>query len=115
HLTDFPSVRAGLIDTDLEERMSLAQQVSSLVHSLRKGHTIKVRQPLSKVLIPVLNEKMKRQIRSVEEIILSEVNIKQIEYLEDAGVLVKKVKPNFRKLGKEYGPRVKEVAAAITA
>jgi isoleucyl-tRNA synthetase len=87
-----------------------------LVHSLRKGHNIKVRQPLSRMLIPVMNEKTRKQIHSVEDLILSEVNIKKIEYIDDAsGILIKKIKPNFKKLGKEYGPRLKEVGAAITA
>ncbi|MFN3403911.1 MAG: isoleucine--tRNA ligase [Cytophagaceae bacterium] len=116
HLSKFPVADEGKIDKDLEERMSLAQKISSLVHSLRKGNNIKVRQPLSKLLVPVLNEKTKKQISSVEDLILSEVNIKSIEYIDDtSGVLVKKIKPNFKKLGKEYGPRLKEVGAAITA
>ncbi|MEM6526253.1 MAG: isoleucine--tRNA ligase [Bacteroidota bacterium] len=114
HLTLFPVANTDLIDKDLEERMALAQVTSSLVHSLRKKHMIKVRQPLSKILIPVLNTHFKEQIESVEDLILSEVNVKQIEFVGDeSGILVKNVKPNFRKLGKEYGPRMKEVAAAI--
>jgi isoleucyl-tRNA synthetase len=116
HLSDFPVADSSAIDADLEERMSLAQRISSLVHSLRKGHNIKVRQPLSRMLIPVMNEKTRKQIHSVEDLILSEVNIKKIEYIDDAsGILIKKIKPNFKKLGKEYGPRLKEVGAAITA
>ncbi|MEM6526507.1 MAG: isoleucine--tRNA ligase, partial [Bacteroidota bacterium] len=114
HLTQFPKTDTNLINEDLEERMSLAQVTSSLVHSLRKKHMIKVRQPLSKILIPVLNTHFKEQIELVEDLILSEVNVKQIEFVDDeSGILVKNVKPNFRKLGKEYGPRMKEVAAAI--
>jgi len=115
HLTDFPKANEAGIDIDLEERMSLAQQISSLVHSLRKGHNLKVRQPLSKILIPVLNEKMERQIASVEEIILAEVNVKAIEFLKDAGLLQKKIKANFKKLGKEYGAKMKDLAGAIAA
>ena len=116
HLSKFPESDASCIDADLEERMSLAQRISSLIHSLRKAHTIKVRQPLSRVLIPVLNEKTKHQIQLVEDLILSEVNVKKIEYIDDtSGVVVKKIKPNFKKLGKEFGPRLKEVAAGITA
>jgi isoleucyl-tRNA synthetase len=116
HLSDFPKADPNAIDADLEERMSLAHRISSLVHSLRKGHNIKVRQPLSRMLIPVMNEKTRKQIHSVEDLILSEVNIKKIEYIDDAsGILIKKIKPNFKKLGKEYGPRLKEVGAAITA
>ncbi len=116
HLSKFPISDATYIDKELEERMSLAQRISSLIHSLRKAHTIKVRQPLSRVLIPVLNEKTKQQIKLIEDLILSEVNVKKIEYIDDtSGVVVKKIKPNFKKLGKEFGPRLKEVAAAITA
>lgn len=114
HLTDFPKADEAVINVDLEERMSLAQTISSLVHSLRKKDTIKVRQPLSKILVPVLNDKFKRQVESVEDLILSEVNIKKIEFIDDeSGVLVKNVKPNFRKLGQEYGPKMKEISAKI--
>lgn len=114
HLADYPQVEESAIDAELEERMQLAQTVSSLVHSLRKKETIKVRQPLSRILIPVLNEKTKTQIEAVADLILSEVNVKAIEYIDDtSGILVKKIKPNFKKLGQVYGPRLKEVAAAI--
>jgi isoleucyl-tRNA synthetase len=115
HLANFPVCNTALIDFDLEERMSLSQRVSSLVHSLRKAHTLKVRQPLSKILIPVLNDTMERQIASVKDIILAEVNIKDIEFLKDASVLQKKIKANFKKLGKEYGAKMKDLANAITA
>ena len=116
HLTDWQPARPALIDKDLEERMALAQQYSSLVHSLRKKHNIRVRQPLSRILIPVLNENEKQKIQQVEALILSEVNIKQVEYIDDtSGLLVKKIKPNFKKLGKQFGPRMKDVAALITA
>lgn len=114
HLSDFPEINESIVDADLEERMQLAQTISSLVHSLRKKDTIKVRQPLSKILIPILNDKFKRQVSSVEDLIMSEVNVKAIEFIDDeSGILVKKVKPNFRKLGQEYGPKVKEIAAGI--
>ena len=114
HLTDFPVADKKAIDVDLEERMFLAQRISSLVHSLRKGHNIKVRQPLTKILVPILSDKMKKQIQLVEDLILSEVNIKAIEFIDDtSGILVKKVKANFKKLGKEYGPRLQEVVAQI--
>ena len=114
HLTQFPAADATLIDSDLEERMSLAQVTSSLVHSLRKKHMIKVRQPLSRILIPVLNSHFREQLEIVEDLILSEVNVKQIEFVDDeSGILVKNVKPNFRKLGKEYGSRMKDVTSAI--
>src|SRR5699024_8197174 len=104
----------GAIDKDLEAKMTLAQQISSLVHSLRKKHLIKVRQPLSRILIPILNEKTRDQVQAVEDLILSEVNVKWIEYIDDtSGVLVKKIKPNFRKLGQQFGPKMKLIAAAI--
>jgi len=114
HLADYPQVTESAIDAELEERMTLAQTVSSLVHSLRKKESIKVRQPLSRLLIPVLNEKTKTQIEAVADLILSEVNVKAIEYIDDtSGILVKKIKPNFKKLGQVFGPRLKEVAAVI--
>ncbi|GAB3800859.1 isoleucine--tRNA ligase [Spirosoma humi] len=116
HLTDFPVGDQTLIDTELERSMELAQQVSSLVHSLRKGHKLKVRQPLSRVLIPVLNADTRRQIEHVSPIIMSEVNVKAVEFVDDAsGILKKKVKPNFKALGPKYGKQMKEVAATITA
>ena len=114
HLADFPAPKEETIDTELEEKMQLAQRASSLVHSLRKQHTIKVRQPLSKVMIPVLNQAFQQKIAAVEDLILSEVNVKNIEYIDDASdVLVKKIKPNFRKLGKQYGPKMKEITQAL--
>ncbi|MDQ4138942.1 MAG: isoleucine--tRNA ligase [Bacteroidota bacterium] len=114
HLANYPQVNESAIDAELEERMQLAQTISSLVHSLRKKESIKVRQPLSRILIPVLNEKTKTQIEAVADLILSEVNVKAIEYIDDtSGILVKKIKPNFKKLGQVFGPRLKEVAAAI--
>ena len=114
HLADFPEPREEAIDIDLEEKMQLAQRTSSLVHSLRKQHTIKVRQPLSKVMIPVLDQAFQQKIAAVEDLIRSEVNVKNIEYIDDASdVLVKKIKPNFRKLGKQYGPKMKEITQAL--
>lgn len=116
HLTYWPKIEAEVVDTDLEEAMDLAQRISSLVHSIRKGHKLKVRQPLSKILIPVLSEKTKRQIEQVAYIILSEVNVKHIEFVhDDSGILKKKIKPNFKTLGPKFGPKMKEVAAAISA
>ena len=114
HLADFPKVTQAYLDLELEERMSLAQRVSSLVHSIRKAQTIKVRQPLSRILIPILQSKLKAQIQAVEDLIKNEVNIKTIEYIEDtSGVVVKTIKPNFKKLGKEYGAKLKEIGNAI--
>ncbi|MDJ1470011.1 isoleucine--tRNA ligase [Xanthocytophaga flava] len=116
HLTDFVKADTQRIDKKLEESMDLAQRYSSLVHSLRKKHTLRVRQPLSRILLPILNEDQKDRVRSVADLILSETNIKTVEYVDDAsGLLIKKIKPNFKKLGKEYGPKLKEVAALIQA
>ncbi|MCF0053926.1 isoleucine--tRNA ligase [Dyadobacter sp. LJ53] len=116
HLTHWPKIEAEYVDLDLEAAMEQAQTISSLVHSIRKGHKIKVRQPLSKILIPVLNDNTKRQIEQVKAIILSEVNVKTIEFVhDDSGILIKKIKPNFKTLGPKFGPKMKEVAAAISA
>jgi len=99
----------------LEERMRLAQDISSLILSLRKKVNIKVRQPLQKVLIPVLNPSMKKQLEKVEDLIKSEVNVKDISYLtETDGFIKKKIKPNFVALGKKLGPRMKAVTAALS-
>jgi isoleucyl-tRNA synthetase len=114
HLADFPTVEDADINQQLEHKMKLAQNASSLVHSLRKQHTIKVRQPLSRILIPVLSDDVKEEIQEMEDLILTEVNVKQIEFIDDtSGVLVKKIKPNFRKLGKQYGKKMKDITAAL--
>lgn len=114
HLTDFPQVNENLIDKDLEERMQLAQKICSMVLSLRKKTNLRVRQPLNKIMLPVSDEKFKTQIQAVENLILSEVNIKEIEYLsESAGILVKKIKPNFKTLGPKYGKLMKQIAAEV--
>lgn len=114
HLADFPKVNEAYLNLELEERMSLAQRISSLVHSIRKAQTIKVRQPLSRILIPILQPRLKAQIQEVEDLIKNEVNIKTVEYIEDtSGVVVKTIKPNFKKLGKEYGAKLKEIGNAI--
>ncbi|MGF7137802.1 isoleucine--tRNA ligase [Roseimarinus sediminis] len=114
HLSSFPSYDEKLIDRDLEERMALAQKVSSMVLGLRRKEKLKVRQPLAKIMVPVLNPKFGEQLKAVENIILSEINVKEIEYLTDtAGVIKKKIKPNFKTLGPKYGKQMKQVAAAI--
>lgn len=116
HLSDFHTAIPEWINPELEESMELAQRICSLVHSIRKTNRIKVRQPLSKVLIPVLSAKTRQQISSVEDLIKTEVNIKAIEYLDDAsGVLSKKVKPNFKALGPKFGKNMKAVADGILA
>lgn len=114
HHADFPRVNEKAIDTDLEERMQLAQDASSLVLSLRKKVNIKVRQPLQKVLIPVLNLKMKHQLEKVEDLVKAEVNVKAIEYItETEGFINKKIKANFKVLGSRLGAKMKAVSAAI--
>lgn len=116
HLADYPVANVDVIDTELEERMHLAQDVSSLVLSLRKKVNIKVRQPLQKILIPVLDAHMKEQVQKVEDLIKGEVNVKDIEYLSDTeGFIKKKVKPNFKSLGAKMGAKMKAVAAIISA
>lgn len=101
---------------ELEKSMDYAQRICSLVHSIRKTSKIKVRTPLQKVLLPVLDEKFAQRVKSVEAIIKAEVNVKEIQYIDDAsGLLVKKVKPNFAKLGKQYGAKMKEVSAVINS
>ena len=112
HLTDFPVADKSFIDKALEERMEAAQLISSLVLSLRKKANIRVRQPLSKIMIPVTGEEMKTQLEKVSHLIKSEVNIKEIEFLAaDNNILVKNVKPNFKTLGRKYGKQMKQIQA----
>jgi isoleucyl-tRNA synthetase len=114
HLTYLAEADTSLIDKALEERMELAQRISSLTHSLRKKSVLKVRQPLQRILVPVLNDTTKEQVGKVEDLICAEVNVKHVEFLDDtSGVLVKSVKPNFKRLGQVYGPRLKAVGARI--
>jgi isoleucyl-tRNA synthetase len=116
HHTDFPVANQEVIDVPLEERMQLAQDASSLVLSLRKKVNIKVRQPLQKVLIPVLNPGMKHQLEKVEDLVKAEVNVKELQYLSDGdGFIKKKIKPNFIALGKKLGPKMKAVSTALGA
>lgn len=114
HLTKMPVANDALIDKDLENRMQMAQQICSLTLSLRKKNNIRVRQPLQKIMIPVANQKQENQIKAVEDLIKSEVNIKEIEYLtEDSNKLVKKIKPNFKVLGPKFGPLMKAIGGAV--
>lgn len=115
HLSDFPVSETALVDSQLEERMQLAQKISSLALSLRKRTNIRVRQPLNKIMIPVLNPHFQQQVQAVENLILSEINVKSIDYLADTQVLVKKIKPNFKTLGPKYSKLMKQIAAAIQA
>ena len=114
HLLDMPIADESKINKDLEERMQMAQQYSSMVLSLRKKNKIRVRQPLNKVMIPILDDKFKLQVEKITDLILSEVNVKTLEFMtEDSGLLVKKIKANFKSLGPKYGKLMKLIAGAI--
>lgn len=116
HLTNFVKAEESYVDESLEKSMEYAQRISSLVHSIRKNNKIKVRTPLQKILLPVIEQSFADSVRVVESIILAEVNVKDIEYIDDtSGLLVKKAKPNFARLGKQYGPKVKDVSAVINS
>ena len=114
HHVDFPVANEAVIDQSLEERMKLAQDLSSLILSLRKKVNIRVRQPLQKVLIPVMSANMKSQLRMIEDLVKAEVNVKELEYLDANNTFIKKkIKPNFVALGKKLGPLMKPVSAAL--
>ena len=116
HFVLMPEVNAALIDGALEERMSLAQLATSLILGIRKKVNIPVRQPLQKVMIPVISEKVRTALDSVKDIVLPEVNVKEMEFVEDTtGIMTLRIKPNFKVLGKTYGARMKEIAAAFGA
>jgi isoleucyl-tRNA synthetase len=114
HLADFPGYDEKAIDKALEERMGIAQQISSMVLGLRRQKNLKVRQPLAKIMIPVLNDEDKQKVEAGKDIILTEINVKEIEYIsEDSGILVKNIKPDFKVLGKKHGKLMKQIAAAV--
>ncbi len=115
HLVDFPVTDATIVDKDLEERMNYAQRISSLVLSLRKKENHRVRQPLQKMLLPVLNETFEKQVEAVKNLILAETNIKEIQYVKDTEGLVKKsIKPNFKTLGRKLGQHMKAANEIIS-
>lgn len=114
HLAKFPECDEAAIDSELEYRMELAQQISSMVLALRKKEALIVRQPLQKIAIPAADEVMKSRIEAVKQLILSEVNVKELEFVEGDGILVKKIKCNFRTLGKKFGKLMKSVNVAVT-
>ena len=115
HLDFFPEVNKDVINKDLEQRIDLAQRITSLVLSLRQKEQIKVRQPLQKIMIPVLDPEFSRQLDEISSLVLSEVNVKEIEYLDPSNnVLVKKIKPNFRAIGPRYGNLMKKIGEAIS-
>ena len=114
HLTDFPDYNEKFVNKALESKMETAQKIASLVLSIRQKEKIKVRQPLRKIMVPVMNDIQKEEIEAVTELIRSEVNVKEVELLEDAsGILIKNIKPNFKVLGPKYGKQMKEIAKAI--
>ena len=116
HYVMMPDCDPSVVDTALEQRMALAQKATSLVLSLRRKVSVKVRQPLSRMLIPVMSEALRDQLEKVKGLILSEVNVKEMEFLSDTtGILTKRIKPNFKTLGKLYGKQMKEIAAAFAA
>ncbi|MDP4183981.1 MAG: isoleucine--tRNA ligase [Bacteroidota bacterium] len=116
HLADFPSYDDALIDKKLEERMALAQRISSMVLGLRRKVKLKVRQPLARIMVPVLDSEFQNQLEAVKDIILSEINVKELEYLtEGSHVIKKKIKPNFKTLGPKYGKMMKLIANAVNA
>jgi isoleucyl-tRNA synthetase len=115
HLSDFPKSDSSIINRTLERKMERAQTISSLVLSLRQREKIKVRQPLQKIMIPVLDETTRNEIMAVSDLIKSEVNVKEIELIDEgSGILVKQIKPNFKKLGPHFGKDMKVVAMAIS-
>ena len=114
HFVLMPDADTSVLDGELEERMALAQQATSLVLALRKKVNIPVRQPLQKLIIPVISEKVRARLEAVKEIILAEVNVKEMEFISDtSGIMTLRIKPNFKVLGKTYGARMKEIAAAF--
>ena len=116
HYVAMPEYDAAAVDSDLEARMALAQRASSMVLALRRKVNINVRKPLAKIVIPVIDMRVKEQLENVKELVLGEVNVKEMEFIsETAGLITKKIKPNFKTLGKIYGKRMKEIAAAFAA
>ena len=114
HLSDFPASNEECIDKELEERMHIAQDITSMVLALRRKVNIKVRQPLSMLMIPVVDEQQKQHIAAMKNLILTEVNVKELKFVDNAaGILVKRVKPDFKKLGPRYGKIMKQLANAI--
>ena len=114
HYVQMPVSDPALIDADLEERIRLSQDATSMVLALRKKVKIPVRQPLPKMLVPVISDKVRAQLSAVKDLILAEVNVKEMDFVENTdGIITKKIKPNFKTLGKVYGPRMKEITAAF--
>ena len=115
HLAKFPEADESMIDTDLEQRMAMAQKITSMVLALRRKVSIKVRQPLQAIMIPAIDDEQRKHIEAVKELIMNEVNVKELKFVEGQGILVKKVKCNFRTMGKKFGKMMKAIAAATAA
>jgi isoleucyl-tRNA synthetase len=116
HLALFPEYDEKLIDRELEERMDIAQKISSMILGLRRKVNIKVRQPLAKIMVPVTDDSFKEKFEAVKNLILAEVNVKEVEYIHDTdGILVKKIKPNFKALGPKYGKLMKDISTTVSA
>ncbi len=116
HLAPFPVYDEALINSDLEERMSIAQAISSMILGLRRKVSIKVRQPLAKIIVPLTEKDFREKFEAVKDLILAEVNVKDVEYIDDtSSILVKKVKPDFRTLGPRYGKMMKDISKAIAS
>lgn len=114
HIADFPKCNEQYIDSELEEQMDIAQRVSSMILALRRKVSIKVRQPLSKIMIPILDKSLQGKFEAVRNLVLGEVNVKDVEYITDTtGVLVKKIKPNFKTLGPKHGKLMKQISKAV--
>jgi isoleucyl-tRNA synthetase len=114
HLADFPEYNEKWVDKDLEDRMNLAQKASSMVLALRRKEKLKVRQPLAKIIVPVLNSRFHEQFEAIKNIVLTEVNVKEVEFItDDSGIIKKKIKPNFKTLGPKFGKLMKQIAEAV--
>jgi isoleucyl-tRNA synthetase len=115
HLAGFPAYNDKLVDKDLEEKMDLAQKASSMVLALRRKEKLKVRQPLARIIVPVLNQRFREQFDAIKNIVLTEVNVKEVEFLTDTtGIIKKKIKPDFKVLGPKFGKLMKEIAGEIS-
>ncbi len=113
HLAHYPEAKEEYIDRDLEERMSIAQKITSMILALRRKVNIKVRQPLQQIMVPAVDDEQRKHIEAIAELVKNEVNVKELNFIEGDGVLVKKIKCNFRTLGKKYGKLMKEIANKV--
>ncbi len=114
HLANFPTYDEKLVDKDLEEKMELAQKASSMILALRRKEKLKVRQPLAKIIVPVLNSRFHEQFEAIKNIVLTEVNVKEVDFITDvSGIIKKKIKPNFKTLGPKFGKLMKQIAEAV--